>query len=192
VTRPLARLALGLVSAVALSGCSVARVEGPQQDDLSTWRNTPLPPSAELGARAADPNGSCSSGPDGERVTVILQDRRTELTAAFLFHGASTFGSCIVTSGMQSGGSGPLPGPMDSPLTIDDNGAGTIVEKDVHELGGRVSPDIVAVTIHVADGRTVEATVGGGYWLAWWPGNVPAQSVTGVDTAGNVIAETAP
>jgi len=182
-------LVVGLVAAAAVSGCWVTRVEGPPQDDLSTWSTTPLPPSGELAAKAADPNGSCTAGPDGEHVTVILQDRRTEWTAAFIFRGATTFGSCMVTSQASSGGSGPLPEPMGSALSIDVNGFGSGTSGEVHELGGRVAADVSAVTIALADGRTVTASVGGGHWLAWWPGDVDATSVTGLDAAGQAVVE---
>jgi hypothetical protein len=189
VNRGARLLAVSLVAAAAVSGCWVTRVEGPPQDDLSTWSNTPLPPSVELASQAADPNGSCTAGPDGERVTVILQDRRTEWTAAFIFRGATTFGSCIVTSQASSGGSGPLPEPMRSALSIDVNGFGTGSSGDIHELGGRVAADVTAVTISLADGRTVIASVGGGHWLAWWPGDADATNVTGLDAAGQAVVE---
>jgi len=182
-------LAASLVAAAAVSGCWVARVEGPPQDDLSTWSSTPLPPSADLASQAADPRRSCTAGPDGEPVTVILQDRRTEWTAGFLFSGATTFGSCIVTSGASSGGSGPLPDPMRSGLSIDVIGFGTGPSSDLHELGGRIAADVTAVTISLADGRTVIASVGGGHWLAWWPGDVDATNVAGLDAAGQVVVE---
>jgi hypothetical protein len=182
-------LVAGLVAAAALSGCWVARVEGPPQDDLSTWSSTPLQPSADLASRAADPTGSCTSGPDGERVTVILQDRRTQWTAAFIFRGATTFGSCLVTSQASSGGSGPLPEPMGSSLSIDVNGFGTGAAGDVHELGGRFAADVAAVTVTLADGRVVTASVGSGHWLAWWPGDVDATSVTGLDSGGQGVVE---
>jgi hypothetical protein len=122
-------------------------------------------------------------------VTLILQDRRTEGTAAFIFRGATTFGSCIVTSQVSSGGSGPLPEPMRSALSVDVNGFGSGATGEVHELGGRLAADVTAVTIALADGRTVIASVGGGYWLAWWPGDVDATSVTGLDAAGQAVVE---
>jgi hypothetical protein len=179
------------VAAAAVSGCWVTRVEGPPQDDFSTWSITPLPPSVELATQAADPNGSCTAGPEDERVTVILQDRRTEWTAAFIFRSATTFGSCIVTSQASSGGSGPLPAPMRSALSIDVNGVGTGSGGDIHELGGRVAADVTAVTISLADDRTVTASLGGGHWLAWWPGDAGATNVTGLDAAGQVVVEEA-
>lgn len=35
---------------------------------------------------------------------------------------------------------------------------------------GELGDDVVAVTIHTADGQAVEATVDGGRYAAWWPG----------------------
>jgi len=58
-----------------------------------------------------------------------------------------------------------------------------------NELGGRVAADVTAVTIALADGRTVTASVGGGHWLAWWPGDVGATTVSGLDAAGQIVVE---
>jgi hypothetical protein len=182
-------LVAGVVLAVLSAGCGIARVEQAPRDDFSTWSTTPLPPSGELAAKAADPNGSCTSGTDGERVTLILQDRRTEWTAAFIFRGATSFGSCTVTSQASSGGSGPLPEALTSALSIDVDSFGSGATGEVHELGGRVAADVTAVTIALADGRNVTASVGGGHWLTWWPGDVDATSVTGLDAAGQVVVE---
>jgi hypothetical protein len=38
------------------------------------------------------------------------------------------------------------------------------------QLAGRVGPDVTGVTLVLADGSTVEATVANGWFAAWWPG----------------------
>jgi hypothetical protein len=182
-------LVAGVVLAVLSAGCGIARVEQAPRDDFSTWSSTPLAPDARLTATAADLSGSCTAGPNGEPVRLLLQDRRTDLTAAFLFRGETTFGSCLVTQGASSGGSGPLPEPTSAALSIDVDGFGDFTGGVVHELGGRVAAGVTEVTIALADGRTLTASVGGGHWLAWWPGDVRATTVTGMDAAGQVVVE---
>ena len=194
------RPALGALIACLLvdfvsAGCIVAQVDQGPFENFTTWSSTPLPPDAGLTAAAADPNGSCTAGPGGEPVALVLQDRRTEWTAGFIFRGATTFGSCIVTSaqGASSGGSGPSPVPFGEALSIDINGFGDAGGGTAHELGGQVEPEITSVLIALSDGRTVTASVGSGYWLAWWPTDAAATTVTGFDEAGaEVVTVEAP
>jgi hypothetical protein len=173
-----------------VGGCALREALTPTEDSLSTWSDRPLAPSPDLATRATDPNSTCSAGHDGLPVRILLQDRRTEATAAFLVAGATTFGSCLVTSagGGSGGGSGPLPGPMTRPLTIDANGGGGVGAGDARELGGRVDPKASSVVIELADGRSVVASLANGYWLAWWPGSVPAEHVVATDGAGTEVA----
>ncbi|MEO7664800.1 MAG: hypothetical protein ABIV26_06700, partial [Candidatus Limnocylindrales bacterium] len=116
-------VALGAVALILAEGCSVARVQQPPKDDLSTWSAIPLPPDAGLTAQVAGGQSACSGDPAGP-IRVLLQDRRTAFTAAFLFTGQAFFGSCFVSPGSSSGGSGPLPDAMTSALSIDDDGGG--------------------------------------------------------------------
>ncbi|MEO7664553.1 MAG: hypothetical protein ABIV26_05450, partial [Candidatus Limnocylindrales bacterium] len=53
--------------------------------------------------------------------------------------------------------------------------------------GGRIAATVARVVVEVADGRIVTASVGGGYWLAWWPDDVRAKVVTAFDSAGAEI-----
>lgn len=111
-------------------------------------------------------------------------------TAAFLVTGQGMFGACLVMrSGDSAGGSGPVPGAMRGPLVIDENGRGTLNEMDVRQLGGRVAGQAARVVIELADGSSVTASVGGGYWLAWWPDTAPGERVVATDAAGAKVAE---
>ncbi|MBI2777332.1 MAG: hypothetical protein HYX57_08775 [Chloroflexi bacterium] len=187
--RDIRGLLTGLAVAMLAAGCLASRVAAPPTDDLSAWSATPLAPDADLAAKAADANGSCTAGPGGGPVRIILQDRRTERTAGFLFLGASTFGSCFVTaSGNSSGGSGPLPDPMTAAVSIDTGGFGDVADGQARSIGGRGQAGVNGVLVGLADGRVVTATVAEGYWLAWWPNDVKATIVTGIDAAGQPVA----
>jgi len=183
------RLVLYLAALSFVVGCALREPVTPNEDPLSTWSDRPLAPSADLAARATDPSSACSAGHDGLPVRTLLQDRRTEATAAFLVAGMTTFGGCIVTSGGASGGgSGPAPAAMTESLTIDENGGGGVGAAEVRELGGRVAPTATRVVIELADGRSVTASLGNGYWLAWWPDPVLAERVIATDGAGAEVA----
>jgi hypothetical protein len=178
------------VMALLVTGCSIARVVGPTPDSLAAWSDTPLPPDAGLTALALAADSSCIGANNGGPIRILIQDRRTPQTAAFLVASANTFGSCVVTSagGMSSGGSGPALGPMTALLSVDDNGAGGSGAGQIRELGGRVAPDAAQVTVQLKDGRSVHASLANGYWLAWWPDTTTAQHVVATDAAGAEVA----
>lgn len=47
-------------------------------------------------------------------------------------------------------------------------------------VDGQVGEDVTAVTLELEDGRSIQATVAGGWFAAWWPGNarVKAAKIT--------------
>jgi hypothetical protein len=181
---PLAGLVL---AAFVLGGCSIGRFVQPVEDALATWSDHPLPPDAALTAKAVSDQASCVADPGP--IHVLIQDRRTQFSAAFLFSAPNAFGSCFVTSGGggMSGGSGPPPGPMAGPISIDDNGAGSLGGGEVRSLGGRVLNTASRVVVQLVDGRSVVASLNNGYWLAWWPDTTLASKVVASDTSGAAI-----
>lgn len=182
-------LLVALAAGVLLAGCAVARVVQPTPDNFAAWSETPLAPDPNLAVVALDPKSSCHAGAGGGQIQILLQDRRTSQTAAFLFSGPNVFGSCIVTAnGNSSGGSGPPLDPMVGAISIDDNGAGGAGGESLRELGGRVAPTASRVVIHLTDGRSILASIGGGYWLAWWPDTARAERVVATDASSAEIA----
>lgn len=179
-------LAIGAM-AVLTTACAIAGVQHPAADNLATWSDHPLPPDAALAATAVSNQSSCIGDPNRGPVRVLIQDRRTPFTAAFLFAGQTSFGSCFVTtgSGSTSGGSGPLPGPLTAGLAIDENGSGGVGGGTARMLGGRVANGAAQVVIELADGRSVFASIGNGYWLAWWPDTSVARRVVAKDQSGS-------
>lgn len=188
-SRGLARSGLVVAAAVLLGGCGLTRVVEPSPDNFAAWSQTPLPPDPGLAAAALNVPSACTSGEDGAGIHILLQDRRTAQTAAFLFAGPTTFGSCMISSsgGRSSAGSGPALEAMDGTLSIDDNGGGGEGGETVRELGGRVAATASQVVIHLTDGRSVIASLGNGYWLAWWPDTVRADKVVATDASGAEI-----
>ncbi len=184
---PLAGLVL---AALVLGGCSIGRFVQPAEDTLATWSDLPLPPDAALTAKAVSHGSSCVADPGP--IHVLIQDRRTPLSAALLFSAPNAFGSCFVTSGGggTSGGSGPPPGPMAGPISIDDNGTGSLGGGDARSLGGRVINTASRVVVQLADGRAVVASLANGHWLAWWPDLTLARTVVASDPSGAVVGST--
>jgi len=177
------------VGTMLVGGCMGAFA--PTQDPLTTWSQVPLPANPAL-ARAATAPGfnACASG-QAEAPRIVLQDQRTISTAAFLTAGTGFTGSCLVTltGGASSGSarSDPLD-PMDRAIVVDERSTGGIGGGTATLLGGRSRLDVTRVQIALPNGTRLEASVGNGHWLAWWPGSDEAGSVTAFDGAGNVVA----
>ena len=176
--------------AVAAAGC---RGLGPvaTPDDLASWQAAPLPADPRL-AQAAVTSIACNAGNDtGPPPQILLQDRRTASTAAFLVSGPAFSGSCLVTlSGGAGGGSGrsqPLE-PATAAIVVDEGSSGGTGSSSASLVGGRAAVTVATVTIDLNDGRVVRASVGNGHWLAWWPGELGVKQIVARDAAGTVLA----
>ena len=173
----------GAVVASSLAACRMGFA--PSQDPLTLWQRMPLPPDPALAAKAVAGAG-CAPSDVAQPIRIVLQDQRTPSTAAFLLAGNNGSGSCLLSLEGGSGGgwrSGPLE-PMADRIVIDEQGGGGVGDGTATMLGGRIAPDITRVEIALSNGSTVTASVGNGHWLAWWPGGVLADRITGVTATG--------
>jgi hypothetical protein len=106
----------------------------------------------------------------------------------------------------SSGGGGDTYAPRgDRVLTIENSG-GTWVDpgEAIGSTSGQVGPDVARVAVTLDDGTWVQASVGGGWYLAWWPGKVRRfllwqttavrrpQAVRAYDAAGRLLGEARP
>src|SRR5207247_8562641 len=90
----------------------------------------------------------CRAGDDNQSIAIVLQDRRTAMSAAFLVTGPGWSGSCLVTtaSGSASGGgrSAPLD-PVTAALTVDERSSGGVGGGNASLLGGRSAAGVTTV-----------------------------------------------
>jgi hypothetical protein len=179
---------LGIL-ALGLSACS-GRIIGPTPDMFGAWSATPLAADARL-AQQAQSSEVCRAGqPQGAAVQIVLQDHRTSSTAAFLVQGAGFSGSCLITlDGGAAGGGGRLvpPAPMVGALVVDEESTGGVGGATASLLGGRLGGTAVAVRVQLQNGITVQTSIGGGHWLAWWPGETAVLRVEALDPAGAIV-----
>ena len=187
----LAILALPLL----LTGCGIGGLLAPAPDDLSSWQAVPLPPDAGL-AEAARSQTVCRLGAEQGAPKVVLQDRRTQWTAAFLVADAGNAGSCMLSSRGGGGGGASQPamqlGALTEPIAVDEQGGGGLSGGIATLLGGRAAAAVAAVRIELGNGQRVEASVGNDHWLGWWPGEARPVAVTAFDAAGRVMVTLAP
>lgn len=192
------------VAAVAVAiGVASLAIPGVGGSGVSyaTWTATPAPVSdsdLQTAARACRAAVSDAHGPTGNGIAdlstipVVLAERRGDFVAMLLHRDApQTSVACVAINPRGSadvdnvqasigGSDGPAPSPP--PFQIMPGG--------IAQFGGRfpaaftdgsVGANVAGVTIHAGD-QTVQATVRGGRYVAWWPGKAftdPAQSGSG-------------
>jgi hypothetical protein len=169
-----------------MAGCAAAFV--PTQDPLTAWARLPLPADPRV-AQAAMTNSACQ-GEQGRQLQIVLQDQRTASTAAFLTAGGGLTGSCLVTltggAGAGSLRSAPLD-PIKDAIAVDERSTGGAGGASATLLGGRTKPGVARVVITLADGSTLDASVGSNHWLGWWPLSLEPKHVTAYDASGTVL-----
>ena len=158
---------------------SPAPTAGP---DANGWTAVPTAPDPSFLAAAM----RICPGLAGRTLTLLIQDQRGPGGAAFLWTEGDTDFQCFVgrADGRDhvqaiSAGSGWPPGsPLQ--LTGTDCGPPTVVI-------GSSGPGTTAVTIDTASGRTVTASVAGGRFVAWWPGEDDPVAITGTSAGGTAV-----
>jgi hypothetical protein len=87
----------------------------------------------------------------------------------------------------SSTGSDPVQlGPLEIAASSGGSASG---EESWSYLHGNVGSEIGGVLIQLADGTNITASLGGGRFAAWWPGEVVATRIRGFDRAGNLVAD---
>lgn len=182
---------LAILLPMAIAGCGViGSLQGPA-DDLASWQAVPLPLDASLDQLAASAGPCRIDVPDGVPIDVILQDRRTASTAAFLVRGPETAGSCMYSARGGGSGGGSQPAhqlrPLEQALSVDEDGSGGLGDGIASLLGGRVQAGVSSVRVEVGEMPAVQASVGNGHWLAWWPNDERPTQVIALDAAGREL-----
>ncbi len=73
--------------------------------------------------------------------------------------------------------------PLTGPLRLDD----TQRYSPPRVVFGRAEQRLDRIEIVTTDNKTVTASIGQGYFLAWWPSNANASEVRAFDAAGNIV-----
>ncbi|WP_250008848.1 hypothetical protein [Actinoplanes sp. M2I2] len=115
---------------------------------------------------------------DLNRAEVVLAERRGEVVAMLYRHDhPESVGFCLAhnrpgsddVDDVKTGTAGSS-GPFDpAPAGRFREGALSVYPEGVSITEGAAGPDVTGLTIRTG-GLTVQATVSGGRWVAWWPG----------------------
>ena len=92
----------------------------------------------------------------------------------------------VDSSGFSSGAGPNQPGPLE--IFASSGGSASGVESSSY-LHGAVGSEIGGVVINLADGTTITASVGGGRFAAWWPGEAQPNRILGFDNGGRQVAD---
>jgi hypothetical protein len=133
------------------------------------WQPTPSTPAPGQLAQAAQTCGKGLGSP-------VLADSRGPYTAS-IYSNATTSDVCLSGSGVSMSSSSTSSAPASVPASeIELGGGGTrdAAGNALTLVDGRTGAGVTAVVIQRSDGSSVQATVAGGWYLAWWPGTATA------------------
>ena len=122
-------------------------------------------------------------------MTPVLAERRGRLTAVMMM-GDRQYGMCVIIDGDNVSSTLGEVEPFEPSTGVLLEGAPGLLNGSIpfRLAYGQVAPSVAHVTIKVADGRTVEATVAGGRFFAWWPSGADPSTIVATDDAGTVVA----
>jgi len=196
------RGALVLVFTLLLGACGgteestlpvagVAEIQGPYQSepfrafDQSLIRSLDEECAASLGnAFNAQPELLLADARGGGRLMLLYGGARGD-TAECLAKVDSDGTAAVDSAGISSGG-GPAAGPLE---VFPSSGGSASGEDSWSYLHCRVGSEIGRVVIELADGTGITASIGGGRFAAWWPGEAQPNRIRGFDRANRLVAD---
>jgi len=175
---------------------------------LADWTPTPTTaatgqiPAAEASCQTAGlPSGTDSSAPSlvdirGPYTMLVYADNSASgLCLAGVRAnapppvGGLSYGTAAETDLTPVAADSVLPGENGAFVTLTENASPAI---SLQWIAGRAGTDVSAVTIALADGTDVQATVSNGWFAAWWPGAQSAQTAEITTSAGTTTQALAP
>lgn len=181
-SRPARRLAMGAAALVLVTVVALMLTltqSGPQA--YATWAAEPTPVAP---AEAAERCPQVEAGPPEVPVEPVLAEQRGSYTFAVLA-GEGVFVECLhSTAGddvfvIAQGAAPPDPAAFElgeAPALVLDPGADSWGseggEGPITTVVGLAADDVTAVSVSTTDGVRAEATLAGGWWAVWFPGDV--------------------
>jgi hypothetical protein len=148
-------------------------------------------PSSRAAANVAKATGKPMGLPSVSTLTSVLSDTRGPFTF-LVFADADANASCIsgpgFTSVSEARSLGPVPAVPADGITVTWEAHTARAGQAYSFLEGHTGTGVSAVTLHLADGSTVQASTQNGWFVAWWPGATSATSSTVTTVAGPVSA----
>jgi hypothetical protein len=172
--------ALG-VSATAVAVVAVLTLASNAAPAFAGWSPTPTPPAA---GQLAASEQACSANLG----TPVLTDTRGPYTAS-IYADATSSHTCLEGGSLSIASSNAEPSQADVPagqVQLTGSGMKNSSGQALTLVDGRIGAGVTSVTIDRSDGSSVQATVSGGWYLAWWPGTVQATTADVTTSTGTV------
>ena len=182
---PVALGATALAAAAAGAVALIVSLGAGTSSAFAGWTPTPTKaPPAQLAAAAA----GCAGSPTAD-APLKLTDTRGPFTFS-IYADSQSSATCIKgpsnTAVHASGSSSPVRVPDDRILLTPAH-VGSYQGPAFSLIDGRTGAGVSGVTLILADGTTVQATVDNGWYLAWWPGAEQVTSARLSTSAGVVM-----
>jgi hypothetical protein len=200
---PMRRLvALALAAGWVAAGCSTLAVDrfARNEDIVGPWRAEPMhvDPKAVTDAEAACVDARPRLGPDhvtadrlvaidargGGRVTLIFAGPGDNFMECQLLMDAK--GKLTLTGGVVQ----DVPSLLVAPNELVIMGAGGVMGSvEASSVSGQIGAAISEIHVVFDSGAVLRASIGGGWFTAWWPAHDMGFVVQGFDASGRKIAE---
>jgi len=132
--------------------------------------------------QGGEADATCLAGPSMTAVSISTGNRATEwISGSVSSTGTGSGGGSSSVSVAR--GSGPDDIEQMTTAHLDSTAGGPYTVLD-----GQVDAAVTGVTLVRSDGENIEASTGGGWFVAWWPGSLDATSAQ-VTTANGVATE---
>lgn len=191
-----------LVTCWIAAGCGIGSGGYPNTEELQgPWRPEPLavdPVTIAAGERACrERSGDLAEPKDrlvavdargGNRLFLIFAGPPADSSLCELRMDSAGGVSLVGASG--SGGGAPFEALLPGAVVITGSGGGGSDNGAWTSVIGRSGSAVTDVRILVPGGPVVRASVGGGWFAAWWPTSQFSVTVEGFDATGKKIGET--
>lgn len=179
------RLAIGGgVATAAGTTAVILALTGGATNAFAGWK--PAPTEAAPGQLGAAGRACTSQGPVGG-LPLALSDVRGPFTLQ-VYANDSTSATCINGPGISAVRISQSSQAENVPAGEIQMSPGPPAARDGQPYSfseGRIGAGVQAVTLNLSDGTTVDATVGHGWYLAWWPSGSALKSATVTTASGD-------
>jgi hypothetical protein len=164
--------ALGATGLAATAGVIVA-LGSSAAPAFAGWQATPRTTEGSQPAQA--PPQGCGAGLGAP----VLTDSRGPYSAS-IYAQSTTSAVCLAGNGISmssSSSASSIPTIASGQVEFAGGGMRDTAGSALTLADGRTGARVTGVAIELSDGSSVQATVGNGWYLAWWPGDVSATQV---------------
>ncbi len=172
------------VSAAAVAAVLAVTLGSSAPPAFAGWSPTPTPPAA----------GQLATAEQACRATVgtpALTDTRGPYTVS-IYADATSSHLCLQGGSLSIASANSGPTQADVPpgqVQLSGSGVENSSGQALTLVDGRIGAGVTSVTIDRSDGGSVQATVSGGWYLAWWPGTARATTADVRTAAGEATQQ---